>query len=282
MFEMIQSLLAGCFGAALMWWLLKGRSAAAGESRPGVEEIDQLRTAIDELTSALEQRADAVERRLSRAIAEAQAVDGVLDRALTAVGRQILQPELASSPLPSEEPADPGEAPDAVFVPEELSPVTSHGVHSVSPVRVADDEHVTVPGEVPEGKPSIPPFLAKAESELDDRGSRVLNLVASGTTDSVQIARETGLTRGEVELILILHNHYLSPDGDPGQAAGAAASELDASDELAPAIGVDDRYKAIYALVASGVTDSVEIARRTGLGRGEVELHLGLHARNVL
>ena len=44
----------------------------------------------------------------------------------------------------------------------------------------------------------------------------------------------------------------------------------------------DDRYAAIYAMLASGVTNSTEIARRTGMGRGEVELILGLRARNVL
>ena len=44
----------------------------------------------------------------------------------------------------------------------------------------------------------------------------------------------------------------------------------------------DPRYEPVYALLASGVADSVEIARRTGLGRGEVDLILSLRDRRAL
>ena len=43
----------------------------------------------------------------------------------------------------------------------------------------------------------------------------------------------------------------------------------------------DDRYAPALALAAAGVADPVEIARRTGLGRGEVELLLNLRARRA-
>ena len=43
----------------------------------------------------------------------------------------------------------------------------------------------------------------------------------------------------------------------------------------------DPRYEPVYALLASGITDPVEIARRTGLGRGEVELILSLRDRRT-
>ncbi|MDQ2688184.1 MAG: hypothetical protein M3Y28_09990 [Armatimonadota bacterium] len=43
----------------------------------------------------------------------------------------------------------------------------------------------------------------------------------------------------------------------------------------------DERYAPAYALADSGVTDAGEIARRTGLGQGEVELILGLRARSA-
>ncbi len=44
----------------------------------------------------------------------------------------------------------------------------------------------------------------------------------------------------------------------------------------------DPRYEPVYALLASGVADPVEIARRTGLGRGEVNLILSLRDRRAL
>lgn len=44
----------------------------------------------------------------------------------------------------------------------------------------------------------------------------------------------------------------------------------------------DPRYEPVYALLASGLADPVEIARRTGLGRGEVDLILSLRGRRAL
>lgn len=44
----------------------------------------------------------------------------------------------------------------------------------------------------------------------------------------------------------------------------------------------DPRYEPVYALLASGVADPVEIARRTGLGRGEVDLILSLRDRRAI
>lgn len=54
-------------------------------------------------------------------------------------------------------------------------------------------------------------------------------------------------------------------------------------DLLPPASPLPDpRYAPVYALLASGVADPVEIARRTGLGRGEVDLILSLRDRRAL
>ncbi len=44
----------------------------------------------------------------------------------------------------------------------------------------------------------------------------------------------------------------------------------------------DPRYEPVYTLLAAGVADPAEIARRTGLGRGEVELILSLRDRRAL
>lgn len=50
--------------------------------------------------------------------------------------------------------------------------------------------------------------------------------------------------------------------------------------ETAPA--ADPRQAALDALLEAGITDPAEIVRRTGLGRGEVDLILSLRARRAL
>ena len=45
---------------------------------------------------------------------------------------------------------------------------------------------------------------------------------------------------------------------------------------------VEDPYAPALALADAGVLDPTEIARRTGLGRGEIELLLNLRARRAL
>lgn len=42
------------------------------------------------------------------------------------------------------------------------------------------------------------------------------------------------------------------------------------------------QYAPVYALLDEGVSEATEIVRRTGLSRGEVDLILGLRARQVL
>ncbi len=51
---------------------------------------------------------------------------------------------------------------------------------------------------------------------------------------------------------------------------------------VAPELPLDTRYAPVYALLASGLSDPAEIARRTGLGRGEVDLILSLRGRRAL
>ena len=63
----------------------------------------------------------------------------------------------------------------------------------------------------------------------------------------------------------------------PGEAEPA---ELDDAGSL-PGPVPDPRYEPVYALLASGIADPVEIARRTGLGRGEVDLILSLRDRRA-
>ena len=44
----------------------------------------------------------------------------------------------------------------------------------------------------------------------------------------------------------------------------------------------DPQYAPVYALIEAGITDAQEVARRTGLSHGEVDLILGLRTRQVL
>lgn len=54
------------------------------------------------------------------------------------------------------------------------------------------------------------------------------------------------------------------------------------SPEAAAAEPGSGSHAPLYALLDEGVTDPAEIARRTGLGRGEVDLILSLRARRAL
>ena len=50
----------------------------------------------------------------------------------------------------------------------------------------------------------------------------------------------------------------------------------------AATVAPNAQYEPVYALLDEGVSEASEIARRTGLSRGEVDLILGLRARQVL
>ncbi len=202
-----QSLILACVAGFLVWWVIRRDLARHAGSSASLDEIDRLRKVVEELSTALEGRADVAERRLSKAIAEAQAVQALLDRTLSGVGSQIVRGEnVPARPKPGQD-----------LLESDVAPIGSGG-QSTLEEPIADE--VTAVGVVPQQQSS-----ADEESES-------------------------------------------AQDVEPG-AVPAEPPE-------------DSRYAAIYALVASGVTDSIEIARRTGLGRGEVELHMGLHARNVL
>ena len=64
-----------------------------------------------------------------------------------------------------------------------------------------------------------------------------------------------------------------------GDLLAAAPFAAVAAPRIAPE--ADPRHQPVFALLAEGITDPAEIARRTGLGRGEVDLILSLHARRA-
>jgi len=76
------------------------------------------------------------------------------------------------------------------------------------------------------------------------------------------------------------------PEGAAREEGAASSARTSGSPELGRAGNVaglpeDERYAPVHALLAEGITDAGEIARRTGLGQGEVLLLLGLRERQL-
>jgi hypothetical protein len=69
----------------------------------------------------------------------------------------------------------------------------------------------------------------------------------------------------------------ISPVGRESLNLMPSVSEPPAYSEPAP----DPRFAPVYAMLDAGVFDPVEIARQTGLGRGEVDLILSLRDRRA-
>ena len=59
------------------------------------------------------------------------------------------------------------------------------------------------------------------------------------------------------------------------------AEAMHAAEAMYAESAPDPRYAPVYALLDAGIFDPVEIARRTGLGRGEVDLLLSLRDRHA-
>ena len=75
----------------------------------------------------------------------------------------------------------------------------------------------------------------------------------------------------------------VSTSAEPAPVPAEPAFAVPVFAEAVPADPLPDpRYASVYALLASGVSDPIEIARQTGLGRGEVDLILGLRDRRAL
>ena len=107
-----------------------------------------------------------------------------------------------------------------------------------------------------------PPAPAADMAELEQLCATLETLVTS-------LARRLDAVERDAEIRL--------PAPNSGGAEPHRAEHLEAA-EPSP----DPRYAPVYALLASGVADPVEIARQTGLGRGEVDLILSLRGRRAL
>ena len=122
-----------------------------------------------------------------------------------------------------------------------------------------------------------------------DLASRVPPMPPPDTTPSTDTAELEQLCATLETLVTSLARRL---DAVERAARRPAASPLDSAEpaeldgagsrpDLRPDPVPDPRYEPVYALLASGIADPVEIARRTGLGRGEVDLILSLRDRRA-
>lgn len=150
----------------------------------------------------------------------------------------------------------------------------------------------------------VPPPVPPALPDQDAGMAELEQLCATLETLVTSLARR--LDRVEAALSQTGREETASNQAAPGEAAqtrfpvlspaalGPAAAavperqpeerpaEPDPRDLPDPQHLPDPRYVQVYALLDSGVSDPVEVARQTGLGRGEVELILSLRGRRAL
>lgn len=111
-------------------------------------------------------------------------------------------------------------------------------------------------------------------AELERLRAGVENLAAD--LERRAEASEDRLARRIAEARAVVLPLCPNPAALAAPAARTEAGSAGGGDE-----GLEDRYAPALALAAAGVTDPTEIARRTGLGRGEIELLLNLRARRT-
>ena len=125
-------------------------------------------------------------------------------------------------------------------------------------------------------------------SELEQLCATLETLVTSlaRRLDAVERASESppALNPGGAEPIRAERGAWLPVAAVPAEPVPVAAVPAEPVPVAAgPAEPLPDpHYEPVYVLLASGVADPVEIARRTGLGRGEVDLILSLRDRRAL
>ena len=169
---------------AVVWWIARRDIAARiPPSVPGVPladtaELEQLCATLESLVVSLSERLEAVEARLPKPKAPKAAV------VKPAVA---LEPVIIPKPVTIPEPAI---IPEPVIIPEPAAelPVAAEPLYETPHILVVAAREV-----IPEPPP-------------ETRYAPVYALLALGLSDPVEIARQTGLGRGEVDLILSLRD----------------------------------------------------------------------------
>lgn len=124
---------------------------------------------------------------------------------------------------------------------------------------------------------------AEARSPAMAEWERLQDAVAALTADLERRAAAAEQRITDAEERLLLSEMRLRPMPNP--SAPPQAAEMLSSGAAAlppsPPEARDDPYAVIHALIAAGITDAGEISHRTGTPVGEVELILGLRARQA-
>ncbi len=183
------------FTAAVWWLARRDLTARAAEARAPVEEDwTRLRITVEQLMVELERRAIVAEQRIYEAEQRLRVVEQRLHASLAqaeAAGGDLIPP-LSVMPAPP--------AQERASAPAPVSVAAAEPVHPV-PLAVEEKVEAALPAAAP-ALPAAPPPL-----HLTPENARYLPVFAladAGQADAAEIARQTGLPRGEVDLLLSL------------------------------------------------------------------------------
>jgi hypothetical protein len=114
-------------------------------------------------------------------------------------------------------------------------------------------------------------------AELEQRAAEAeQRIVAAGER---LLEAEARLRQAEPSADDVLMRAGASARPAVAESAAGASSFVEPAAAGTEVAEADERFAAVSDLIASGVTDAAEIARRTGLGQSEVGLMLALHDR---
>ena len=125
--------------------------------------------------------------------------------------------------------------------------------------------------------PPMPPVAPQAETQELEQLCATLEALVTDLAGRVEALERRTERRTE---------RRREGRGNPAPMPSPAGTvrPLVLSDVAAPPLPEPENasHASLYALLDAGVTDPAEITRRTGLGRGEVDLILSLRARRAL
>ena len=197
---------------AMLWYLAwRSLTATAIQKQvPAVAELKELRETIEHLIAILEERATSAETRLQ----EAEERLGALIEEANAIRLQALvPPPLQPAPAPEpaalvDEEADESRGPEVEpDSPGDAKPPAVEAAPQVAlPVRPRNRDKKTIRRPAPPKVelPAPDPKPVETEPERKDPYARVYELIDSGITDRVEIARRTGFGLSEIELVLTM------------------------------------------------------------------------------
>lgn len=245
---------------AVFWWLARrDLTAKAADARaPAVEDWAKLRITVEQLMVELERRAVVAEQRIYEAEQRLRLVEQRLQASLArAEGAHGLgtTPEAPASPaLPTgafalaPERAEPGMGmPDGANNLEDAKPLPAT---PPLPTAVPLTAPLLLPGA---GAPSLAVDMPLREAAFVDAEPAATALLIAEPPAAPAL-----------------------PAADPPSAQALPAAPPPSY--LTPE---EARYRPVYALADAGETDPAEIARQTGLPRGEVDLVLSLRTRRL-